>query len=117
MSNSLAIATVTAALAQLVRTAAQGAVGGADVIIGRPEAPANGDAQPRVRLYLYQVTPNAALRNADLPTRRGNGEVLSDAILLGVVLVLASIGVIVLTLVVGHSGAEAVWAGVVRAGT
>ena len=38
-------------------------------------------------------------------------------ILLGVVLVLASIGVIVLTLVVGHSGAEAVWAGVVRAGT
>lgn len=76
MSNSLAIATVTAALAQLVRTAAQGAVGGADVIIGRPEAPANGDAQPRVRLYLYQVTPNAALRNADLPTRRGNGEVV-----------------------------------------
>jgi hypothetical protein len=73
MSNSLAIATVTAALAQIVRSAIQGAVSGSDVIIGRPESPPAGDALPRVRLYLYQVTPNPALRNADLPSRGSNG--------------------------------------------
>ena len=73
MSNSLAIATVTAALAQVVRSAIQGAVSGSDVIIGRPENPQAGDALPRVRLYLYQVAPNAALRNTDLPSRGSNG--------------------------------------------
>jgi len=73
MSNSLAIATVTAALAQIVRSAIQGAVAGSDVTIGRPENPPAGDALPRVRLYLYQVAPNAALRNADLPSRGSNG--------------------------------------------
>ena len=73
MSNSLAIATVTAALARIVRSAIQGAVSGSDVIIGRPENPPAGDALPRVRLYLYQVAPNAALRNADLPSRSSNG--------------------------------------------
>ena len=73
MSNSLAIATVTAALAQIVRSAIQGAVAGSDVIIGRPENPPVGDALPRVRLYLYQAAPNAALRNADLPSRGSNG--------------------------------------------
>jgi len=73
MSNSLAIATVTAALAQVVRAAIQGAVAGSDVIIGRPESPPAGDALPRVRLYLYQTAPNAALRNADLPSRGFNG--------------------------------------------
>ncbi len=73
MSNSLAIATVTAALAQVVRAAIQGVVAGSDVIIGRPESPPAGDALPRVRLYLYQTAPNAALRNADLPSRGFNG--------------------------------------------
>ncbi len=73
MSNSLAIATVTAALAQIVWSAIQGAVTGSDVIIGRPENPPAGDALPRVRLYLYQVAPNATQRNADLPSRGSNG--------------------------------------------
>ena len=69
MSNYLAIATVTAALAQTVRASVQNAVAGSDVIVGRPESPSTGDVLPRVRLYLYQVTPNASLRNADLPSR------------------------------------------------
>ncbi len=73
MSNSLAIATVTAALAHLVRSAIQGAVTGSDVVIGRPENPPAGDALARVRLYLYQVTANAGLRNSDLPSRGPDG--------------------------------------------
>ena len=47
MSNHLAIATVTAALAQLVRDATQSAVPGSDVLLGRPEAPAGGAALAR----------------------------------------------------------------------
>lgn len=71
MSNALAIATVTTALAQLVRTAAQSSVPGADVTTERPDT--TPVAQARVRLYLYQVSPNAALRNHDLPARQADG--------------------------------------------
>lgn len=71
MSNALAIATVTTALAQIVRTAVQSVVPGSDVLTERPDAePVTG---PRARLFLYQVTPSAALRNLDLPTRAANG--------------------------------------------
>jgi hypothetical protein len=73
VSNYLALATVTAALAQLVQSAAQKAVSGATVEIGRPAASNNNDALHRINLYLYQVTPNAALSNADLPTRDARG--------------------------------------------
>lgn len=67
MSNALAIATVTTALAQVARAAAQGIVTGADVLTSRPDP----DAAPaqRIHLFLYQVVPNASLRNNDLPTR------------------------------------------------
>ena len=71
MSNFLAVATVTTALAQIVRTAAQSAIAGADVLTERPDTTAL--TQPRVRLFLYQVTPNVALRNFDVPTRRPDG--------------------------------------------
>jgi hypothetical protein len=74
MSNALAIATVTTALAQIVRTAAQAAVNGADVATGRPDPATN--PSHRVHLFLYQVSPNAALRNADLPTRSHEAKVL-----------------------------------------
>ena len=39
MSNHLAIATVTAAMAQIVQGAAQKVVGGVTVEVGRPTAP------------------------------------------------------------------------------
>lgn len=73
MSNHLAIATVTAALAQVVLEAAQQAVGGATVQTGRPTTPTSGSTPHVVQLYLYQVSPNGALRNADLPARGGDG--------------------------------------------
>lgn len=71
MSNALAIATVTRTLAQIVRTAVQSVVPGSDVLTVRPDAAALD--QPRARLFLYQVSPSAFLRNNDLPTRAANG--------------------------------------------
>ncbi len=73
MSNHLAIATATAALGQIVLSAAERAVSGAVLKFGRPTQPASGSMEHKVHLYLYQVTPNAALRNADLPTRSAEG--------------------------------------------
>jgi hypothetical protein len=73
MSNFLAFATVTAALRELLREAAEADVPGASVAVGRPEEPNGAGAVPKVTIFLYQVTPNAALRNADLPMRAPNG--------------------------------------------
>ena len=70
MSNQLAIATVSAALKQIISPAVVQAVGNAKVGFSRPDG---GAAGPLVSIYLYQVTPNAAYRNADLPTRRSDG--------------------------------------------
>ncbi len=70
MSNALAVATVTTAIAQIVRSAAQSAVSGADVLTERPDTALS---QPRIRLFLYHVVPNGALRNNDLPTRSADG--------------------------------------------
>lgn len=69
MSNFLAIATVTEVLGQTILSAAEGALGKTvSLSKSRPEDPAGLDTVS-VYLYLYQVTPNAALRNADLPSR------------------------------------------------
>lgn len=72
MSNYLAIATVTAALQQLLQGPVGHAVSGATVGFGRPDKNGSGK-DVGVNVYLYQVTPNAAYRNADLPTRRADG--------------------------------------------
>ncbi len=74
MSNFRAIATVTTALAQLVNTAALSAVDSAGVLNERPDSTPLNEA--RVRLFLYQVTPNAALRNSDLPGRSADGKLV-----------------------------------------
>ena len=76
MSNYLAIATVSAALQQLLQPPVQQAVSGAHVGFSRPDR--NGTAKgPQVNVYLYRVTPNAAYRNVDLPTRRGDGTLVN----------------------------------------
>jgi hypothetical protein len=74
MSNFLAIATVTATLRQIIDDAVSLDVAGASVKTVRPNAPANELPDPGVNLFLYQVTPNPAWRNADVPTRRPNGD-------------------------------------------
>lgn len=73
MSNSLAIATVTEVLGQVVHASAENALGKTVVRhTGRPEEP-GALADPSVYLYLYQVTVNGALQNNDLPARSGDG--------------------------------------------
>lgn len=74
MSNHLAVATVTATLAHMLRDSVNADVNGADVWTDRPDADYNSGDGPEVRIFLYGVHPNAAWRNQDLPTRRSNGD-------------------------------------------
>jgi|GEM_PF-147417 len=76
MSNFLAIATVSATLKDILLPAVRNDVPGANVTTERPDHAGNGDPAPRVNIYLYQVTPNAAYRNTDLPTRRPNSQII-----------------------------------------
>ncbi|HMQ55608.1 MAG TPA: DUF4255 domain-containing protein [Anaerolineae bacterium] len=78
MSNFLAIATVTATLRQIIDDAVSVDVAGASVKTVRPNAPANELPDPGVNLFLYQVTPNPAWRNTDVPTRRPNGDLVQQ---------------------------------------
>jgi hypothetical protein len=73
MSNFLAIATVTATLRDILFDSILADVSGADVTTVRPVTGAN---TPKVgaNIYLYQITPNVAFRNSDLPTRGSNGD-------------------------------------------
>lgn len=76
MSNHLAIATVTAALGHIVHAAAEASgVGSVALDFGRPTAVGDGQAR-KVHVYLYQVSPNASMRNNDLPTRGPDGKLL-----------------------------------------
>jgi hypothetical protein len=74
MSNYLAIATVTAGLIQVLQPAIEADVPGATITTIRPDGSGNGTPTTGLNLYLYQVTPNAAWRNSDLPTRNANGQ-------------------------------------------
>lgn len=76
MSNFLAIATVTATLSQVLQAAVGTDVPGATVSTVRPASAGSGIPITGVNLYLYQVMPCASLRNADLPTRRADGQVV-----------------------------------------
>jgi hypothetical protein len=76
MSNALAIATVTETLLHLLTQHLDLAqVPGATVSALPPDSP-TGLANPGVNIFLYQIAPNPALRNADLPTRRTGGALL-----------------------------------------
>lgn len=74
MSNFLAVANVTAALDELLSKTVNSVVSGATVSTLRPDKLQEGATG--VNLFLYQITPNAAWRNADLPTRDGDGQVM-----------------------------------------
>lgn len=76
MSNFLAIATVTATLQAILQAAVSADVPGANTTAMRPDGAAPGPTKPGVNIYLYQVTPNSAWRNADLPTRAGDGRLV-----------------------------------------
>ena len=74
MSNHLAIATVTAALGNIVHASARSAVAGTGLRFGRPQAPAANLRQANV--FLYQALPFGHLRNEDLPQRNAAGTVV-----------------------------------------
>ncbi len=73
MANHLAIATVTATLQQLLDRAVSADVTGASATMVSPDGPATGTPDRGVNVFLYQITPNAAWRNEDLPTRTSSG--------------------------------------------
>jgi hypothetical protein len=80
MSNYLAIATVTACLYEILSGPVQTAVAGATVRFRRPDRTSGQEGTPHVNVYLYQVTPNAAFRNVDLPTRRADGTLVKQPV-------------------------------------
>jgi hypothetical protein len=72
MSNYLAIATVTAALSNLLADAVPDDISGVQISTRRPDDGAT-DTTARINVFLYQVVPNVGLRNAALPARRADG--------------------------------------------
>src|SRR6266487_1097414 len=81
MSNYLAVATATETLRTLLSNIAGQDVPGVQVKTTRPDLLFSNDtATTEINIYLYQVTPNAAYRNSDLPTRRADGTVLQRPI-------------------------------------
>ncbi|MGW0209345.1 DUF4255 domain-containing protein [Streptomyces sp. NPDC003233] len=76
MSNTLAVATVTEALRQqIAQSLAPDIPFAVDVAAHKP--PTDPPAEPTITIFLYQVTPNASLRNVDAPTRAADGTVLT----------------------------------------
>jgi hypothetical protein len=78
MSNTLAVATVTAALQQLLADSIT--VQGATVTIGEPKAPAT-QPNPQVNICMYQISPNPGYRNYDLPAKDSKGKWLNQPVL------------------------------------
>jgi hypothetical protein len=77
MSNSLAIAAVTATLRNLLTQGIQMEPDLVDTTVTTmlpDRARASSDTANQVNLFLYQATPNAGWRNLDLPTRTRPGE-------------------------------------------
>ncbi|MFI1410355.1 Pvc16 family protein [Streptomyces sp. NPDC020707] len=78
MSNALAIAHVTQALALLIEANLQPGIDMAVKVEPRKPS-ADPPAEPTITVFLYQVTPNTSQRNTDLPTRASDGTLLKRA--------------------------------------
>ncbi|MFJ2669867.1 DUF4255 domain-containing protein [Streptomyces sp. NPDC087525] len=75
MSNALAVATVTQALALLIASNLGPEIDIA-VKVETRKPPAEPPAEPTINVFLYQVTPNASMRHTDLPTRASDGTLI-----------------------------------------
>jgi hypothetical protein len=81
MSNTLAITTVTAAFAQLLKQALDNSgVSGADVRLLPPD-PALKPDTPILNLFLFDVTPQAAFQGSELPFRNRRGDLVRRPVL------------------------------------
>jgi hypothetical protein len=83
MSNPFAIAAVTATFSQLLgRVTEAPTLAGATVSTQPPDlARPTTETGRQLNLFLYQVTPNGAWRNMDLPFRGGDGELTNRPLL------------------------------------
>jgi hypothetical protein len=75
MSNGLAFATVTQALALLIENNLRPEMDMA-VTVQTRKPPPEPPLEPTINVFLYQVTPNASMRHNDLPTRASDGTLL-----------------------------------------
>lgn len=75
MSNALAFATVTQALAILIANNLRPEIDMA-VSVETRKPPAEPPTEPTINVFLYQVAPNASMRHNDLPTRASDGTLL-----------------------------------------
>jgi hypothetical protein len=82
MSNFHAIATVTATLSQILNNVEKD-VENSIVTYKPPDVKdkAVGDPANILNIFLYQVTPNTAYRNLDLPARQSNGDLINKPLL------------------------------------
>jgi hypothetical protein len=80
MSNTLAIATVTAALQQLLLSGINVNFPGATVTIGEP-LPPSPTKNPQVNICMYQISPNMGYRNKDLPAKDAKGNWITQPML------------------------------------
>ncbi|MFJ7995793.1 DUF4255 domain-containing protein [Streptomyces sp. NPDC096310] len=76
MSNALAIATVTQALALLIGNNLSPEMDIA-VTVETRKPPAEPPTEPTIHVFLYQVAPNPSMRHTDLPTRASDGTLLN----------------------------------------
>jgi len=74
MSNALAIAAVTSTLSNLLQNVNQGTGLSGVSITAKPPDKARDGTGNQINLFLYQVLPNAAWRNMDIPQRVRSGE-------------------------------------------
>ncbi|MEW2397726.1 Pvc16 family protein [Streptomyces sp. NPDC046862] len=73
MSNALAIAHVTQALAVLIESNLAGPELDLAVKMELGKPPAEPPSEPTISVFCYQVTPNVSQRGNDLPTRAADG--------------------------------------------
>jgi hypothetical protein len=76
VSNYRSIAVVTAAIRNRLVGVCGEVLSAAQVTTLRPDATPTDLPTVGVNIFLYQITVNPALRNADLPTRRSDGSII-----------------------------------------
>jgi hypothetical protein len=76
VSDYRAVAAVTATLQNMLQASVAAAVPGAIVKTGRPAGMPSTTSTGEVNIFLFQVTQNAAFRNADLALRRSDGSLI-----------------------------------------
>ncbi|MEV7866250.1 DUF4255 domain-containing protein [Streptomyces sp. NPDC088124] len=76
MSNALAVATVTQALALLIGNNLAPEMDIA-VTVETRKPPAEPPTEPTINVFLYQVAPNPSMRHTDLPTRASDGTLVN----------------------------------------